>query len=109
MFSVRSSGYQLGCTTVQADSAVSAQRPVEHVKSALQNTATEGTKHSVSRAMMPHNFGHKRWTEKGTNQVLICLTEELFLCKGISSSSSIKVFFGDGGLPSFWSLAGGSW
>ena len=43
MFSVRSSGYQLGCTVT----VVSAQRPVEHVKNALQNIATEGMKHSV--------------------------------------------------------------
>ena len=46
LYSVRSSGYQLemlGCTVA----AVSAQRLVEHVKNALQNIATEGTKHRV--------------------------------------------------------------
>ena len=38
-----SSGYQMGCTVA----AVSAQRPVEHVKNALQNITTDGTPHSV--------------------------------------------------------------
>ena len=38
-----SSGYQLDCTVA----AVSAQHPVEHVKNALQNITTEGTKQSV--------------------------------------------------------------
>ena len=41
--SIRRSGYQLGCTIA----AVSAQWPVEHVKNALQNITTEGTKHHV--------------------------------------------------------------
>ena len=44
LFSVRSFGYQRGCTVA----AVSAQRLVEH-KNAYQNFATEGTKHSVER------------------------------------------------------------
>ena len=43
LFSVRNSGYQLGCTVA----AVSALWPVQHVKNALQNITTEGTKHSV--------------------------------------------------------------
>ena len=38
-----SSGYQKGRTVA----AVSAQRPVEHVKTALQNIANEGTLHRV--------------------------------------------------------------
>ena len=43
LFSLRSSDYQLGCTVA----AVSAQRPVEHVKNTLQNITTEGAPHSV--------------------------------------------------------------
>ena len=46
LFSVISSGNQLGCRAA----AISAQQPVEHVKNALQNIATEGTKHSVGPA-----------------------------------------------------------
>ena len=42
-FSFGSSGYQLGCTIA----AVSDQRPVEHVKNALQNIMTEQTPKSV--------------------------------------------------------------
>ena len=42
-FSFASSGYQLGCTVA----TVSAQRPVEHAKNALQNIANEGMPDSV--------------------------------------------------------------
>ena len=41
LFSLRSSGYQLGCTVA----AVWAQWPVEHVKNSLQNIANEETPH----------------------------------------------------------------
>ena len=44
-FSFGSSVYQSSCSI----SAISAQRPVKHVKNALQNFATEGTKHRVER------------------------------------------------------------
>ena len=52
LFSLSSSGYQLGCTVA----AVSAQQPVEHVHNALQNITTEWTPHSVvmiKRVMNP--------------------------------------------------------
>ena len=42
-FSFVNSGFQLVCTVA----AVSAQQPVEHVRNALQNITTQGTKHSV--------------------------------------------------------------
>ena len=42
-FSFASSGYQLGCTVA----TVSAQRPVEHAKNALQNITNEGMPDSV--------------------------------------------------------------
>ena len=42
LFSLWSSGYQLGCTVA----VVSAQRPVEHFKNALQNITTDGTPRS---------------------------------------------------------------
>ena len=43
LFSFVRSGYQLGCTVA----AVSAQRPLEHGKNALQNITTEWMTHSV--------------------------------------------------------------
>ena len=57
LLSVRSSGYKLGCTVA----TVSAQRPAEHVKKALQNIITEWTPHSVCQ----HNKNTRalKWTE----------------------------------------------
>ena len=42
-FFFKSSSHQFGC----AVDAVSAQRPVEHVKNAIQNISTEWTPHGV--------------------------------------------------------------
>ena len=47
IFSFGSPGYQLGCTIA----AVSAQRPVEHVKNALQNIKIEQTPQSLYHNM----------------------------------------------------------
>ena len=47
------SSYQLGCTVA----AVSAQRPVEHVKNALQNIVNEGMPHSVYLSLLDRRRG----------------------------------------------------
>ena len=43
LFSYRGSGYQFGCTAA----ALTAQRQLEHVKNALQNSMAEWTPNSV--------------------------------------------------------------
>ena len=48
------SGHQLSCILA----AVKAQRPVAHVKNALQNIMTEWTAHSVYSLLFPLNFQH---------------------------------------------------
>ena len=58
-----SSCYQLGCTLA----AVSAQRPVEHVKNALQNIMTEWTPHSVVRLNGAHFLGGGQTPSKPGN------------------------------------------
>ena len=49
LISVRSSAYPFGCTV----SAVSAKRPMEHVKHALQNITTEQTPYTVVLLLLP--------------------------------------------------------